>query len=66
MSDIPKDKQIIIKDEYGMEYVAMWNKVNESFVYANPQMDMYHGEYIDSYYESEHIQEEDIIAWREM
>jgi hypothetical protein len=65
MSNIPKDKQIIIEIPQGT-YVAIWNEVDQEFKYANPQIDMYHGEYIDTYYETEKVKEEEILSWREL
>jgi hypothetical protein len=65
MKTIPKDRQIIIEIYYGT-YVAIWNEVDQEFKYANPQTDMYHGKYIDTYYETESVKEEEILSWREL
>lgn len=62
---IPKDRQIIITDEYGMERVAHWSEADEKFVYANLQTDMYEGKWNMNYYENEYIKEEHILYWRE-
>ena len=61
---IPKDKQIIIETPYGT-YASMWNVVNKEFIYANPQINMFEGECINSYFETKSIKEEKIISWRE-
>lgn len=65
MSKIPKDRQIIIETNMGT-YVAIWNEVHKTFIYANPQLDYFQGELIDSWFETEQIEEDKILKWREL
>lgn len=65
MSKIPKDKEIVIETPYGTK-VAIWSKPDNKFVYANVQVDLYEGEWNMKYFENEHIEEKDIIKWREL
>ena len=62
---IPKDKQIIITDEYKMERIAHWSEADEKFATAMMQLDMYEGVWNMNYYENEYIKEENILSWRE-
>lgn len=62
---IPKDKQIIITDEYKMERIAHWSEADEKFATAMMHLDMYEGKWNMNYYENEYIKEENILSWRE-
>ena len=65
MSNIPKDRQIVIEHSMGTS-VAIWSEADEKFVYANVQTDMYNGEWNMKYFENEYIEEKDILNWREI
>lgn len=65
MSNIPKDKQIIIEHKYGTS-VAIWSEADKKFAYANPQTDLYEDKWNMNYYENEYIKEEDIESWRDL
>lgn len=66
MSKIPKDKQIIITDEYGMKRVAHWSEADGKFATAIFQLDMYEGKWNMGYFENEYISEESIVKWEEL
>lgn len=65
MNKIPKDRQIIIEHDFGTS-VAIWSETDGSFVYANPQVDLFEGVWNMHYFENEYIEEEDIKSWREL
>jgi|GEM_PF-3643992 len=62
---IPKDRQILIRTYLGTN-IAIWNEVQEEFVFANVQADMYDGVYNDVYYESDYIKESEVLEWAEI
>ena len=66
MNKIPKDKQIIVTDKYGMERVAQWSEADELFATAMFQLDMYEGKWNMGYFENEYINEKNILKWREL
>jgi hypothetical protein len=65
MSDIPKDRHIIIEHSMGTN-AAIWSEADMKFVYANVQVDLYKGKWNMYYFENEYIDEKDIISWREL
>jgi len=62
---IPKNKQIIIITEKGRR-VAIWSEADKHFVYANPCTDLYNGKWNMNYFENESIEEDEILAWKEL
>tara|TARA_R110000803_G_scaffold209821_1_gene280129 strand:+ start:126 stop:353 length:228 start_codon:yes stop_codon:yes gene_type:complete len=73
--NIPKDRKIIIDHKTGRN-VAIWSEADKKFAYANLQADkkfayanlqadMYGGEYDMMYFETQYIDEKDIIYWRD-
>lgn len=65
MSDIPKDRQIVIEHKNGRS-VAIWSQADECFVYANLQVDLFQGKWNMRYFENESIDESDIVSWSEL
>lgn len=62
---IPKDRVILINVDTGWT-VARYNKVEDKFVYAMPQTDLYQGEWQDHYFENEWIKESEIKEYMEI
>lgn len=54
MDTAPKDKPILIDAGYPWLVMAIWNEAGKNWVYANLQVDMYMGNYNDTYWESEY------------
>ena len=65
MNNIPKDRQIIIITKQGT-YAAQWSPADNKFAYANVQIDMYEGKWDMYYYETEYIEEDYVLGWREL
>lgn len=62
----PIDRQIIIDVGYGQLHIAIYNPVDEKFVYANMQANLYNGEFNDYYYENEYCTVEEVRGWYEV
>ncbi len=62
---IPTDRVVIVETEQG-KTIAIWNEPSQKFVTANIQADLYKGKWNDTYFETEHIDERDIIDWAEL
>ena len=60
----PKDGSIFLAD-MGLPWlvVCMWNAAVDKWVYANPQINLYEGEWNDSYFESEWDDESELKGW---
>ena len=43
--------------------VCMWNAAVDKWVYANPQINLYEGEWNDTYFESEWDDESELKGW---
>jgi len=65
MKQIPKDRQIIIITKQGT-YTSQWSPADNKFAYANIQIDMYEGKWDMYYYETEYIEEDYVLGWREL
>ena len=65
MKQIPKDRQIIIITKQGT-YAAQWSPADNKFAYANVNVVMYHGKWDMYYYETEYIEEDYVLEWREI
>jgi len=65
MSKIPKDREIIIITAAG-NHVAIWSPTDKKFVYANIQIDLFEGKWDMYYYETEYIEEDYVLGWREL
>jgi hypothetical protein len=53
MDTAPKDTPILLDAGHPWLVMAIWNEANRSWVYANLQIDMYFGEWNDTYWENE-------------
>jgi len=65
MSKIPKDREIIIITATG-HHASIWSPTDKKFVYANIQIDLYEGKWDMYYYETEYIEEDYVLGWREL
>jgi len=65
MNKIPKDREIIIITATG-KYVSRWSPADKRFAYASPQIDMFESKWDMYYYETEYIEEDYILGWREL
>ena len=65
MNKIPKDRQIIITTKQGT-YAAQWSPADNKIAYANVQIDMYVGKWDMVYFETEYIEEDHVLEWREL
>lgn len=62
----PRDREILILNEYNMPVAAHWNGPSEEFAYANLRLDCSEGKQNDYYFDTEWIKEEDVKGWREL
>lgn len=62
----PKDRNFLANIGYPWYVVANWNEAMGYFVYAEFQLDLYEGEWNDTYFASESFTEEELIGWIEM
>jgi len=53
-SEVPKDRQIIVSE------------ADKCFAVANPQTDLFNGQWNMNYFENESITEDEILGWREL
>lgn len=54
MQDAPKKSVILLDVGYPWLVAGIWNAPSESWVYADLQIDLYEGEWNDTYFENEH------------
>ena len=67
MKTPPKDKTIIATFEgYPWETIAIWNPVDNKWVYVTSQCGMVNGEWNDWYFENETADEDELISWRSL
>lgn len=62
----PKDCNFLANIGYPFYVTAHWNEAMGYFVYAELQVDLYGGEYNDTYYITDNFKEEDLISWVDM
>ena len=60
----PKDGTPFLAD-MGWAYlvVCIWNAAVDKWVYANLQVNLYHGQWNDTYFESEWEEESELKGW---
>jgi len=62
----PRDNMFLANIGLPRYVVAHWNPAMDEFVYAELQVDMFEGEWNDTYFESEYFKESDIRSWIEL
>jgi len=62
----PRDNLFLANIGYPYYVLAHWNEGMGYYIYAELQVDMYKGEWDDTYFQTESFQESDIISWIEM
>jgi len=65
MKQIPKDRQIVIITKKGT-HAAQWSEADKQYAYANVQIDMFEGKWDMVYFDTEYIDEDCVIGWREL
>ena len=66
MTPPPKDRTFLANIGLPWYVVAHWNPAMDEFVYASMQVDMFEGEWNDTYFESDYLNESDIRSWIEL
>jgi len=66
MNTPPKDNSFLA--DIGLPYyvVALWNKAMGYYVYADLQVDLYNGEWDDTYFQTDHFDENELKSWIEL
>tara|TARA_B110000008_G_C16802131_1_gene497192 strand:- start:427 stop:666 length:240 start_codon:yes stop_codon:yes gene_type:complete len=64
----PKDSTMFLAQFKGAPSMAatMYYPPNKEFVYANPLQGLYKGKFQDNYFESEYVEEKELIGWLPM
>ena len=62
----PRDKPFLAYVGFPWSVFCYYNKADDCFYYQEMQIGIYEGEYTDTYFESEKIDEGDIIGWWDM
>lgn len=66
MKQPPKDKLFLANIGYPNYVMAHWNEAMHCYVYAELQVDMYHGEWDDTYFQTESFDELELKSWIEL
>lgn len=62
----PKNRLFLADIGYPHYVIAHWSKVNNQYVFAEMQVDLYQGEWDDVYFQTEYFEEEEIKSWIEL
>lgn len=61
----PKDNSFLANIGLPFYVVAHWNEAMGYYVYAELQIDLYNGEWNDTYFQTDSFEESDIKSWIE-
>ena len=59
----PKDKLFLADIGYPYYVLTHWNGAMEYYVYTELQVELYHGEWNDTYFQTDSFREEEIKSW---
>lgn len=62
----PKNRLFLADIGYPHYVLAHWNKVNNQYIFAEIQLELYQGEWDDVYFQTEYFEEEEIKSWIEL
>lgn len=67
-NEAPKDGTPILGsfESYPFPTIASWNGASKKWAVAELNVGMYEGEYNDTYFETNHYDEDDLVKWREL
>ena len=66
MTPPPKDTLFLADIGYPYYVLAHWSKVDNKYIFAELQVDMYHGEWDDVYFQTDRFFEDEIKSWIEL
>lgn len=63
----PKDGTLFLGNfGYPWAILAAWNEPSEEYCVAELQIGLYHGKWNDTYFETDHLPEKDLLGWLPM